>query len=63
VKSSDPISSLLAAHAKALNEEKGVWVNTIFGKFNDRSYERGFQRFSLFRNAKIDVLRDGEWPE
>jgi hypothetical protein len=52
-----------AAHTKAVGHEHGVWANAVFGKFNDRSYGRGFMHFRVLRNAKLQLLTDNGWPE
>lgn len=56
-------SANFKAHARAVSERKGVWANAVFGKLNDRQYGRGFQHFTLLRNARLQVLRDNGWPE
>jgi hypothetical protein len=63
ISSSTIPSKSFAAHSRAVAQEKGVWANAVFGKFNDRSYGRGFQHMSFLRAAKFDVLRRNGWPE
>ncbi|TGO56793.1 hypothetical protein BCON_0073g00270 [Botryotinia convoluta] len=50
-------SECRAAHAAAGGQEKGVWANAVFGKFNDRGLGRGYLHFKVSRNARLPDLR------
>lgn len=50
-------------HGRALRQEKGVWANTVFGRFKDRSYRPEFTTLDILRTLKLDVLGAQGWPE
>lgn len=50
-------------HGRALRQEKGVWANTVFGRFKDRSYRPDIAELGVLRTLKLGVLRVQGWPE
>ncbi|CAD6569242.1 MAG: hypothetical protein ASARMPRED_002680 [Alectoria sarmentosa] len=50
-------------HGHALRQEHGVWANTVFGRFMDRSYRPEMTTLAVLRSLKLAVLQAQGWPE
>lgn len=50
-------------HGRALRQEHGVWANTVFGRFTDRSYRPEMMSLEVHLSRKVDVLQAQGWPE
>jgi hypothetical protein len=63
--SNEPTIGFEAArrHGRALLQEKGVWAQTVFGKFRDRSYRPEYVLLRVLQTWKQSVLRERGWPE
>lgn len=49
-------------HGRALRQEHGVWANTVFGRFMDRSYRSETATLEILRSRKLAVLQAQGWP-
>ena len=49
-------------HGRALRQKHGVWVNTVFGRFMDRSYRTETTTLKILRSRKLAVLQAQGWP-
>ncbi|PUU77482.1 hypothetical protein B9Z19DRAFT_1128219 [Tuber borchii] len=49
--------------SRAVNQGKGMWVNRVFGKVNDRGVGRGLLDFTMFLIAMEGFLLSHGWPE
>ncbi|MCJ1245854.1 hypothetical protein MMC30_003058 [Trapelia coarctata] len=49
-------------HGHAMLQEKGVWANTVFGRFKDRLFQPEFTSLSVLRTRKFGVLMARGWP-
>lgn len=49
-------------HGRALRQEHGVWANTVFGRFMDRSYRPEMTDLKALRSRKLAVLQAQGWP-
>ncbi|CUS15645.1 unnamed protein product [Tuber aestivum] len=52
----DPSPNETKMRLRAVNHVKGVWANTIFGRFNDRGIGRGYLEFSKLQGMKKEIL-------
>ncbi len=50
-------------HGLALRQEHGVWANTVFGRFMDRSYRPEMTTLEILRSRKLATLNAQGWPE
>ena len=50
-------------HGRALRQEHGVWANTVFGRFMDRSYRPEMMTLEVLIPRKVAVLQAQGWPE
>jgi len=57
-----PRGESLERHAKAVWQGKGVWANAVFGRFNDRSYGRGYVGLRELRLVKKPIVESNGWP-
>ncbi len=49
-------------HGRALRQEHGVWANTVFGRFMDRSYRPEMFPLEVLRLWKLSTLQAQGWP-
>ncbi len=50
-------------HGLALRQKHGVWANTVFGRFMDRSYRPEMTTLEILRSRKLAALKAQGWPE
>ncbi|MCJ1369195.1 hypothetical protein MMC20_000404 [Loxospora ochrophaea] len=50
-------------NGRALCHSEGVWAQTIFGNFKDRSFKPQFTLFPELQDQKIPILKKNGWPE
>ena len=62
---SEPTTGFEAAirHGQALCHEQGIWANTVFGRFRDRSYRPEFFMLHETSIRKLGILQECGWKD
>ena len=50
-------------HGQALCHEQGIWANTVFGRFRDRSYRPEFLTLHETSIRKLGILQECGWKD